>query len=655
MKRIWFLGLFGVLYLCFSHDAWARPKKGLVIGCSIHWQDGVYPPESYNYEAFTHIIRTGIVNRADGSLSVPEGFFNPYLEKNAHRHGIKLLASLIGGFVSLDTWKADNWLLMARNPQAEKALFDNLEKVITDNHYDGVDIDWEPSALNDEDQATFTQFMKDLRARFPKWTISVFVVLGGEYWASHLSWAEIADQVDLVDLMAYDYAGSWHSRVTHNSNLYLPANPKADDISIDGSVTLAVGKYHLPPEKTTLGLAFYGREFLADKMGDSFPANSSPQGMEIQYREIAPFYEMKNYIALWDEAAKAPYFEKNGGGMVVTYDDAKATRLKCEYALAKGFKGVFMWVMGGDIMGDRTPLLDVVCQSMGAPPAPVPIEGLKKSFPFFVSEVKEARKKLVSAHDRLVTAGKTAEAKAADPGPDPDLATPVSMDVKELGEKILKMESLLTVYNRAAIRAQKEVDNLPAPQVTGTKLAPKNGNKLWVDDFEGKDSSKHLGGQWSAYCDHNNLGTTANPLPFVISEGGCPSSPGHAAHIWGHYGKSVAPWPFWDMSVPLYTNAKAVDLSEFTLVELWAKGDGKSYSLLLERAAVQDYAFFRNDFTAPSTWTKTILKLADFAQPSWGKKVPIQWTDVQNLSFNMAAGASDQDFDLWVDDIAFIQ
>ncbi len=651
MKKILTIISFGFLFSCLIQTAWALPSKGLVIGCSIFWEDGVYPPESYNYEAYSHIIRTGLANQADGSITVPNGFFDPVLEKNAHLHGIKLLAALVGGGVV----SADNWLLMARNPQAEKNLFDHLEKLIADNRYDGVDIDWEPSALNDADQATFTQFMKDLRQRFPQWIISVDLGLGGDYWAKHISWPEVAAQVDLVNLMAYDYAGAWHGRATHNSNLYPPADAKNGDLSMDGAVSLVLGKYHLPPEKVVLGLSFYGREFFVDKMGDVFPANSGKQGTELRYREIAPLLNAKNYVARWDDTAKAPYMERTDGGLVVTYDDAKSIRLKCEYALKKGFKGVFMWVMGGDVLGNRTPLLDAVCQTMGSPSEPIPVEGLQKSFPYFASLVKVAREELTHAQQNLAQAGKSVEAKAADPGPEPDLSMPSSKYASVLGNKILQLQTLLTLAHRVDEKAQAVLDSVPVTQVMGAKLAPAEGRELWVDDFEGDVSSKNLGGRWLDYCDQNNLGTVLHPTPFTVSEGGCPSSPGHAAHIWGHYGKNIAPWPFVGLTVSLDPAGQEVDLSTFISIGFWTKGDGKTYSLVLNRAAVKDYSSFRHDFSTTPTWTKVILKLADFIQPDWGKRIPLGWTDVQNLSFTVSTGTSDQDFDLWVDDLVLVQ
>ena len=138
MKLIRKMAVAFALFLMLSGLAWAKPN-GVVIGYSAMWFDGIYPIDSYNFDAFTHIARSFLIPQADGSLPVPGGYFDPELEKLAHAHGVKLLVS-IGGQAE----NANHWLGMARNPDSEKKFFDTLEKLVTDNHYDGVDIDWEP-------------------------------------------------------------------------------------------------------------------------------------------------------------------------------------------------------------------------------------------------------------------------------------------------------------------------------------------------------------------------------------------------------------------------------------------------------------------------------------------------------------------------------
>ncbi len=618
----------------------------LVVGYSACWFDGIYPPVSYNYGALTHIVRAFLLPKADGSIAVPAGYWDPNLEKTAHSHGVKLIASL-GGAAE----KADPWLAMARDPQSETAFFNNLGKMIADNHYDGVDIDWEPSALTDADQATYTDFMKDLRARFPHWIITT-ALGGGDYWAKHISWVDISKQVDWINWMAYDYAGSWTGHSAHNANLYPPNDCKAD-LAIDQDLTDLETRYQLSPKKVVLGLPFYGQLFFTQRLGDPFTDDQSKQVSEIQYYEVAPLLAGKLVSRKWDEGAQEPYLERPGGGWVVSYDDPKSIQVKCQYAVKKGLGGVMIWNLGADVAGQTTPLLDAVAQAYGAPVNPMPSGGLTLSLQTFAGLVQLAYSRLSSDHEKLMKAGKSDEAQAVDPGPMPDLTVPPSTDPTVLGTKLWGLEYELAFYEAKDRDGQRALATIPITVTSGQKLQSK-GDRLLVDDFESGGTSNALGGTWMTDCDHNHLGTVLNPMPFQPTGGGVHGSK-FAAHIAGHYGKSIAPWPYAMLTGTLKASGGAVDLSGFKAVEFWAKGNGKTYSLILTRSAVRDYCNYRQDFKAPTEWTQVTLPFSGFKQPAWGRQVPFGLTDVLYLAFTPNADFNDEDFDLWVDDVTLVK
>jgi spore germination protein YaaH len=161
-------------------------KPAVILGYSAAWADGSYPPRAYDYGSLTHIARSFLAPHADGRVTWSNDFWSAELEEYARAHGVKLLAS-IGGAAD----NANQWLEMARDPVAEEHFFGELETQITLHRYDGVDIDWEPSAQTDADQRTYTEFMHELRRRFPRWVIST-ALPAGEWTARHISWPELA-------------------------------------------------------------------------------------------------------------------------------------------------------------------------------------------------------------------------------------------------------------------------------------------------------------------------------------------------------------------------------------------------------------------------------------------------------------------------------
>ena len=80
--------------------------------------------------------------------------------------------------------KTDNWLSVARHPHYLNRFMDHLAGLVSEHHYDGFDIDWEPTALTDEDGAAYTSLLKNLRGRFPHAIITT-ALPASEYWVSH--------------------------------------------------------------------------------------------------------------------------------------------------------------------------------------------------------------------------------------------------------------------------------------------------------------------------------------------------------------------------------------------------------------------------------------------------------------------------------------
>ena len=186
-----------------------------------------------------------------------------------------------------------------------------MDKLLKDHGYDGVDIDWEPSALTDEDGAAFTSFMKALRARFPK--IIITAALGAsDYWIGHFpSWADISNSVDYINVMVYGYSGSWGGKAAYFTNLYpAGAYPPDTGFSVDDGMRNLRDNHKVPASKLLLGLSFWGNQFHVGHIGDSFPKNQAGQGDPIAYPDAERLLLTDMYQDHWDGKALVPYLEK---------------------------------------------------------------------------------------------------------------------------------------------------------------------------------------------------------------------------------------------------------------------------------------------------------------------------------------------------------
>jgi chitinase len=615
-------------------------KPAVVLGYSASWGDARYPPSAYDYSGLTHIARSFLAPHADGTITSGSDFWSDELEQGAHAHGVTLLAS-VGGSAE----NANEWLGMARDPAAKKRFLDTLDALITSHHYDGVDIDWEPSALTDADQQAYTSFMVSLRQRFPNWQIST--ALGGsDWWARHVSWREVSASVDFINLMTYTFAGAWSGRSGHNANLYPPsAYSPGDGVDVDLILQGLLKKYGVPPDKVVLGLAFYGAQYSTDKMGQNFAPNARYKGEEINLAEVTRLAETPEYKSYWDEGAHVPYLERAAGGHTVSFDDARAINEKCVYAVHNRLRGVMFWYMGEDLVRGEPVLQHALERSYGLPSPPASREFLRTAYVAHVAEVDRVSTELEREIHDLERADPAQRGRFEDLSvKSPELGE--GADEKALNLALLEIDQKL---GRLAVRradVQRALSTMPPAKGRPLEFS---GPVVSVDGFEGQSLAHGLGGNWSASFDKNSLGTVFNPQPTAWAAGGHATE--HALHLWGHFGKSRAPWPF----AALIADFEPTDFSAVRALRFWAKGNNKQYAASLHRLAVHDYAFPSAAFPVTGAWSLVELPITDFKQPNWGQKLDRSWTDVNAIAFQPGASFDDEDFDLWVDDLELVK
>jgi chitinase len=611
----------------------------VVLGYSASWTDGSYPPSAYDYASLTHIARSFLDPHPDGHLTESGGFWNDDLEQRAHAHGIKLLAS-VGGAAP----DANHWLGMARDSAARARFFTELDALVTQHHYDGVDIDWEPSAQTDADQATYTEFMQALRQRFPKWVLTT--ALGtGDWNARHISWREVAASVDYINLMTYVFAGGWTGHSAHNANLYAPSDfSDGSPLAVATNVKDIIQKYGVPAQKISVGLAFYGIQFSTDRMGQPFPDHARYKGEEISYSEVQRLSQSPEYTSKWDDGAKVPYLERKTGGHTLSYDDPRSIAEKCAFASRLGVGGVMIWYIGGDVVRGQPVLQQALAKTYGLPITPPTLEFLKQTYADRTREIERLQTEIARERGELERASAAANAKIGTAGL-PDAFPAAAADAAGLDRQIADADKVLGAMEVERSSVQIALSAMPAPR---GKPVPFVGASLLFADFEG-ELTHALGGGWSASFDKNGLGTLFNPDPPVWSEGGKQGQ--RAWHAWGHYGKSRAPWPY----AALVASFPVTDFEPVGTLRFWAKGDGKRYGLAIQRSSVHDYAFPLALFTAPSEWTLVELRTSDFKQPDWGQKVSGPFTDAIGLAFAPGPQFNDEDFDLWIDDVELVK
>src|ERR1700692_4488557 len=125
----------------------------VVVGYYPSWGSNL-PPGKINFGQFTHLIhafatiRKGVVHTA-GNLPSRE------LTRAAHAAGVKVLLGFGGADSGVEL------SAMVQNAGTEDACVQSLVKLVADNGYDGVDIDWEfPTSANAANVVTFVDKLR---------------------------------------------------------------------------------------------------------------------------------------------------------------------------------------------------------------------------------------------------------------------------------------------------------------------------------------------------------------------------------------------------------------------------------------------------------------------------------------------------------------
>ena len=266
--------------------------------------------------------------------------------------------------LSIGGWGADGFSDMAQSSETRKEFIDNVISWIKEYDFNGVDIDWEYPVnggwgtikSRPEDRQNFTFLMAELREAVDgltkktgkRYEISFAAGANPDY----LTWIEpekVAQIVDYVKVMCYDFYGGWSETTGHLANLY--ANPKKpDDINVDMVIQNFINA-GFPEKKILLGVPFYGRGWrgvpdIENGLYQKPEEAIFPDG--VTYPDIVEqFLNRPGFERYWDDDAKAPYLYN--GDIWISYEDEQSLKEKMKYIRKKGLGGVMIWEYAHDM------------------------------------------------------------------------------------------------------------------------------------------------------------------------------------------------------------------------------------------------------------------------------------------------------------------
>ncbi|KAJ1898359.1 hypothetical protein LPJ66_002794 [Kickxella alabastrina] len=303
---------------------------------------------------------------------------------------LRLMIS-VGGW----TWSG-GFSMMAADAAGRAEFVRSVGEFLAVHGFDGVDVDWEHpveggldgNARSPDDARNYLLLLRDLRQhlderasgsapRFGRYEISIATSAAPTVYR-HLDLAAIAEVVDHINIMAYDFAGPWSSTTAHQQNLFA-ATPNSSGLSAHDTVSDYIAR-GVPPHKIVLGVGFYARGFSNVDPGQSpnegpvllpglgCPFAGVPDGTwepgSFDYKALrgAQLLPGSGYASYWDDQAKAPILYSESERVLISYEDAVAVSWKADYVLRRALGGIMIWELSQDCSNE---LLEKICEYLG--------------------------------------------------------------------------------------------------------------------------------------------------------------------------------------------------------------------------------------------------------------------------------------------------
>ncbi|WP_337969747.1 glycosyl hydrolase family 18 protein [Virgibacillus salexigens] len=281
-------------------------------------------------------------------------------------------------FISIGGWSWSNRFSdVAADPTTREQFANSAVDFIRKYGFDGVDIDWEypvsgglpGNSTRPEDKQNYVLLLQEVREKLDaaeaedgtEYLLTIASAANEEY-VNNNELTQIAEIVDWINIMTYDFNGGWQTQSGHNAPLYF--DPEAETAGLPNAesfnVASAVNSYlneGVPGNKLVLGTPFYGRGWSdCEGTNNGEYQNCSPategtwENGTFDFSDLEDNYINKNgYQRYWNDEAKVPYLYNASNGNFITYDDEESFGYKTDFIKSKGLAGAMFWDYSGDV------------------------------------------------------------------------------------------------------------------------------------------------------------------------------------------------------------------------------------------------------------------------------------------------------------------
>jgi chitinase len=295
-----------------------------------------------------------------------KGNFNQLLKLKKLNPSLRVLISL-GGWT--ESYRFSDAALPANREAFVASCIDMFVKgnvapgVSAAGVFDGIDVDWEyPGScgatcdFRDEDKQNFVALLAEFRKQLGvlgqksgrQYLLTIAAPAGAAQYLK-FDLPGVASHVDWINVMAYDFHGSWETAgpTNHSSALFPSSCENSNGDWADKAINAYLSGVG-DTAKVVLGMPFYGHGWRTSNVtpGLCLAATGIPRGT---YERGVDDYEVlaaRNAQPFSDPKTGTHWtFD---GSTFWSFDDPQSAGWKADYAKCRGLRGMMFWELSGD-------------------------------------------------------------------------------------------------------------------------------------------------------------------------------------------------------------------------------------------------------------------------------------------------------------------